>query len=124
MGIWGPRRDQIPGLGVKDGQYLSTKSEGGSKSPLKAALYTGVAYVFTVTLLVFPYFLFASPYAALALALANALVVIALFTFFMAVVRDLEYRRTLLEMAVISMGVAFLSFLIGLLLRTALGIEA
>lgn len=111
-------------LSMAASEYLSTKSEGGSKSPLKAALYTGAAYVFTVTLLVFPYFLFSSPYAALALALANALVVIVLFTFFMAVVRDLGYRRTLAEMAAISMGVAFLSFLIGLLLRTALGVEA
>lgn len=80
--------------------------------------------MFTVILLVFPFFLFSSPYAALGLALADALVVIAAFTFFMAVVRDLGYRRTLVEMVAISMGVALLSFLIGWLLRVALGIEA
>lgn len=111
-------------LSMAASEYLSAKSERGPKAPLRAALYTGVAYVFTVVLLVFPFFVFSSPYAALGLALADALVVIAAFTFFMAVVRDLRYRRTLVEMVAISMGVALVSFLIGWLLRTALGIEA
>ncbi|MDD5453039.1 MAG: VIT1/CCC1 transporter family protein [Candidatus Bipolaricaulis sp.] len=111
-------------LSMAASEYLSAKSERGPKAPLRAALYTGIAYVFTVVLLVFPFFLFSSPYAALGLALADALVVIAAFTFFMAVVRDLRYRRTLVEMVAISMGVALVSFLIGWLLRTALGIEA
>ena len=48
-------------------EYLSTKSEGGPKVSLKAILYTRIAYVITVTLLVFPYFLLGSPYALLGL---------------------------------------------------------
>jgi VIT1/CCC1 family predicted Fe2+/Mn2+ transporter len=36
-------------------EYLSQKSEGGELSPTKSALYTGVAYIFTVLFLVLPY---------------------------------------------------------------------
>ncbi len=39
-------------------EYLSTRSEETSKHPVRAAIYTGIAYIVTVTLLVLPYLLF------------------------------------------------------------------
>ena len=60
-------------LSMTASEYLSTKSEETVKSPARAALYTGVAYI---------------------------------------------------EMSGLSMGAAGLSFLIGYLVRTFLGVEA
>ena len=110
-------------LSMAASEYLSTKSEGGAKSPLRAAIYTGIAYIVTVGLLVFPYFVLGNVYTALGLSLLDGLLVVGTFTFFMAVVRGLPYRRTLFEMATIGLGVATISFLIGWLLRTLLGVE-
>ena len=39
-------------------EYLSTRSEDTSKQPVRAAIYTGIAYIITVALLVLPYLLF------------------------------------------------------------------
>ena len=110
-------------LSMAASEYLSTKSEGGAKSPFRAAVYTGVAYIVTVALLVFPFFILENAYLALGLCLLDGLLVVGAFTFFMSVVRGLPYRKTLIEMAAIGLGVAGISFLIGWLLRSALGIE-
>ena len=103
-------------LSMAASEYLSQKSEGGEK-PLKAAFYTGLAYIFAVVLLVVPYFLFSSYLTALALTLFDALIIILLFTFFIAVVKEKKFSRLFLEMSAISFGVAFISFLIGILAR-------
>ncbi len=109
-------------LSMAASEYLSTKSEG-LKNPLKAAFYTGVAYIVTVVLLVLPFFILSSYYIALMLTLAAALSVIFLFTFFVSVVKELSFGKTFLEMALISLGVAFLSFLVGILVRKVFNIE-
>ncbi len=51
-------------LSMAASEYLSTKAEGMGKDPLKAALYTGIAYILTVLLLIAPYLLFANYYLA------------------------------------------------------------
>ena len=103
-------------------EYLSTKSEESEQDPLKACLYTGVAYVLTVMLLIFPYFVFQSYYASLALTLAMAVLVILLFTFYISVARDTPFRERFLEMALVSLGVAALSFAIGYVVQEVLGV--
>jgi len=110
-------------LSMAASEYLSTKSEGEGRDPIRASFYTGVAYVITVLLLVVPYFIFKSYYAALALTVFNALVVISVFTFFVSVVKETSFRRTWAEMAFISLGVAVASFVIGLIARKVLGVE-
>ncbi|MBC7236229.1 MAG: VIT1/CCC1 transporter family protein [Chloroflexi bacterium] len=110
-------------LSMAASEYLSTKSEGGRQDPLKASLYTGVAYVFTVILLIAPFFIFDHFLAAIALTLINALIIILVFTFYISVARDLDFRHRFLEMAAISFGVAALSFGIGFAVREVLGIE-
>jgi len=42
-------------LSMAASEYLSTKSEETAREPFKAALYTGIAYVLTVVLLILPY---------------------------------------------------------------------
>ena len=45
------------------------------------------------------------------------------FSFYYAVVKDISFRSRFLEMVTISMGVAVLSFVIGLAVRFLLGIN-
>ncbi|MEJ5229609.1 MAG: VIT1/CCC1 transporter family protein [Pseudothermotoga sp.] len=110
-------------LSMSASDYLSRKSEGGEKKPFKSALYTGVAYIFTVFFLTFPYLVFKNPFFALSLTVINAVFVIFIFTFFVSVVRNESFKKSFLEMFFISMGVTAVSFLIGLLVRKFLGIE-
>ena len=110
-------------LSMAASEYLSKKADPAEKHPLKAAIYTGVAYLITVALLLLPYALTSSPYAALALCLFNATCIILVFTFFVSVVRREKMWPKFTEMVAISFGVAAISFLIGLGARIWLGLE-
>jgi VIT1/CCC1 family predicted Fe2+/Mn2+ transporter len=110
-------------LSMAASEYLSTKSEDTTKSPVKAALYTGTAYIVTVILLILPYLLLENYIFSLVCTLAAALIIIALFNYYIAVARDEPFKRRFLEMAGLSLGVAGLSFVVGLLARSVLGVE-
>jgi VIT1/CCC1 family predicted Fe2+/Mn2+ transporter len=110
-------------LSMGSAEYLSTKSEGGETNPLRAAMYTGIAYIITVLFLVAPYLVLSSYYLALAVTIVNAIVVILIFTFYLSVTRDLDFQARFTEMAALSLGVAGLSFLMGILVRTFLGVD-
>lgn len=104
-------------------EYLSTKSEETSKTPGRAALYTGVAYIFTVTALVLPYLLLNNYYVCLAVSLTIAVLIIAAFNYYVAVAKGEPFRRRFVEMAGLSLSIAVLSFGVGYLLRVLFGIE-
>ncbi|HOP51514.1 MAG: VIT1/CCC1 transporter family protein [Thermovirgaceae bacterium] len=110
-------------LSMGASEFLSQRSESGELNPLKAAVYTGIAYLVTVTLLVSPFFIVANVYGAMLWALINALLVILFFSYFVSVVKETPFRPAFLEMAAISFGVALVSFLIGLLARRLLPID-
>ncbi len=110
-------------LSMAASEYLSTRSEKTEKHPVRAAVYTGIAYVITVTLLVLPYLLISHYYLDLALALCTAVIIIAVFNYYLAVARDESFRARFLEMAGLSLSVAAFSFLIGYLIRQWLGVE-
>jgi len=104
-------------------EYLSTKSEGGEQNPALSALYTGIAYIFTVALLVLPYLLSSNIYVSLAWTILNAILVIAIFNYYISVARGYNFRTRFLEMTAISMGVALFSFVFGNLIRNWIGID-
>jgi VIT1/CCC1 family predicted Fe2+/Mn2+ transporter len=104
-------------------EYLSTKSEGGTRDPLKASVYTGLAYVLTVMFLIFPYLIFSNYYFCLGFAIFNAIIVIFIFTFYISVARDISFKARFFEMALISLSIAGLSFGIGFLIRKFLNID-
>lgn len=104
-------------------EYLSTKSEETEKHPVKASVYTGLAYIFTVVILITPYLIFSHYFVCLLVTLALGIGIIAMFNYYIAVAKDLDFRHRFLEMSGLSLGVAALSFLIGYLLRTFSGIE-
>ncbi|HHF56548.1 MAG TPA: rubrerythrin family protein [Thermoplasmatales archaeon] len=109
-------------LSMASSEYLSKKSEG-EKNPGKASFYTGIAYIFTVLFLVFPYFILKNYYLALLATIFDAFIVILLFTFFVAVIKDKVFHKLFLEMMGISLGIAAISFAIGWIVRSVLGIE-
>ena len=96
-----------------NGENLQEESGGAGK----AALYTGIAYVITVFLLIAPYLLFSNVTCALAAMLACALGIIAFFNFYLSVARDISFKRGFFEMASISTAVALISYAIGYLLK-------
>jgi VIT1/CCC1 family predicted Fe2+/Mn2+ transporter len=110
-------------LSMGSAEYLSTKSEAEGRNPFRAAMYTTVAYIVTVLLLVAPYLALASYYLALAVTVLVAILVILVFSFYISVTRDLDLRGRFLEMAGLSLGVAALSFVLGILVRILLHVD-
>lgn len=104
-------------------EYLSTRSEDTSKQPVRAAIYTGIAYIVTVALLVLPYLLFDNYILDLMITLSIAVVIIAVFNYYISVAKGESFRARFTEMAGLSLGVAIISFVIGYLIRQWLGIE-
>ena len=104
-------------------EYLSTRSEDTSKHPVRAAIYTGIAYIITVALLVLPYLLFENYILDLAITLTIAVVIIAVFNYYISVAKGESFRARFTEMAGLSLGVALFSFVIGYFIRQWLGIE-
>jgi len=104
-------------------EYLSTRSENTNKHPVRAAIYTGIAYISTVTLLVLPYLLFENYYLDLAIALTTAVIIIAVFNYYISVAKGESFRARFLEMAGLSLSVAAFSFVIGYFIRKWLGID-
>jgi len=110
-------------LSMAASEYLSTRSEKTSKHPVRAAIYTGIAYIVTVTLLILPYLLFENYYLDLAIALATAVLIIAVFNYYISVAKGESFRERFIEMAALSLSVAAFSFVIGYFIRKWLGIE-
>ena len=111
-------------MSMAGSEYLSRRTEESDQKPVKSAVYTGLAYIVTVLLLIFPYFVFDNVFHSLALMIGIAISVIFAFTFYMSVAREISFRHRFLEMAAISLGIAALSFFIGFLIREFLGVEA
>ncbi|MBN1996834.1 VIT1/CCC1 transporter family protein, partial [candidate division KSB1 bacterium] len=104
-------------------EYLSTKTEETSKNPIRASIYTGGAYVVTVLILILPYLVLKNYYLCLGCTMAGAVVIIALFNYYISVAKDVPFKRRFLEMAGLSLGVAAFSFLVGFLMRMFLGVD-
>lgn len=103
-------------------EYLSTKHEGGDNA-LASAVYTGLTYLGTVILLIMPFLLLSNPFLSLGITLLSAVIIIAIFNFYISVAKDTPFKQRFFEMSAISLGVSGISFLIGVLVKTFLGIE-
>ena len=110
-------------LSMAASEYLSTRSEKTSKHPVRAAIYTGIAYITTVTLLILPYLLLDNYYIDLAISLSTAVIIIAVFNYYISVAKGESFRERFIEMAGLSLSVAAFSFVIGYFIRLWLGIE-
>jgi VIT1/CCC1 family predicted Fe2+/Mn2+ transporter len=110
-------------LSMAASEYLSTRSEKTDKHPIRAAIYTGIAYISTVAILILPYLLFKNYYLDLILALTSGVIIIAIFNYYISVAQDESFKARFLEMAGVSLSVAAFSFGIGYLIRIFLGVE-
>jgi VIT1/CCC1 family predicted Fe2+/Mn2+ transporter len=110
-------------LSMAASEYLSTRSEDTGKQPVRAAVYTGIAYILTVTLLILPYLLFSNYYLDLAISLVTAVLIIAVFNYYISVAKGESFRARFVEMAALSLSVAAFSFVIGYFIRVWLGVE-
>ena len=110
-------------LSMAASEYLSTRSEVTDKHPVRAAVYTGIAYIITVTLLVMPYLLIQNYIIDLAITLIVAVLIIAAFNYYISVAKDEPFQSRFLEMAGLSLGVATFSFIIGYFIRQWLGVD-
>ncbi len=105
-------------------EYLSQRSDGdGSVSPGKSAMYTGVAYIFTVIMLVLPFFLVSHFMVALALTLVIVILIILGFNYYLCTAKELSFKKHFSEMLLLSLGVTLLSFGVGIAVKHFFGIE-
>ena len=105
-------------------EFLAARSEGRSDA-LKSCSYTGIAYLLTVIALIAPYLLLGSTQyiPALVCMLAVVVLIIAGFTYYTSVAMDQPFRSRFLEMAGISISVAVVSFIVGILAKQFLGVD-
>lgn len=113
-------------------EYLSSRSEKKESNPLIAALFTWIAYLLTVFLLVAPYLLLTpdtpvvygmEPHVlALACTLVIGMVIVATFNFYVSVVEEVSFLHRFGEMAGLLIAVSLISFGIGVLLSNWMGI--
>lgn len=110
-------------LSMASSEYLSKKSEAEGNNPVRSAIYTGIAYLGTVIILILPYLIIPNYIFALALTLAAAVLIILIFNYYLAVAKDLSFKKRFGEMALLSMSVSVISFGIGFLIRSLFGVE-
>ena len=105
-------------------EFLAARSEGRTDA-LKSCSYTGIAYLLTVIALIAPYLVFPSTafIPALLCMLAVVILIIAGFTYYTSVAQDQPFKSRFLEMAVISISVAVVSFIVGILAKRFLGVD-
>lgn len=110
-------------MSMSASEYLSTKQEETTKNPVRASVYTGIAYILTVFFLILPYLFFKNIFLCLGFVLINALIVILLFTFYISVAKELSFKKRFLEMAGLSLSIAVVNFFIGMAIRKIFGVE-
>ncbi len=111
-------------LSMTASNYLAEKANNNPHA-FKASLYTGVAYIATVAVLIIPYLVLPDDryIMALVIMLSFAILVIMLFNYYLSVAQNQPFWSRFGRMAAISLGVALISFLIGLLAKTILGVD-
>lgn len=108
-------------------EYLSARADDDPEAK-KSAIYTGVAYLITVALLVTPYMIFSNldvvgaKWYALGIMLTIVLSIIGGFNFYISVAKQLNFKKRFWEMALISLGVAAFSFVIGIVVKQFIGL--
>ena len=109
-------------LSMAASDYLSSKAEGDAQAK-KSAVYTGLAYLVTVVLLIMPFLLLTSKFLALGITLATAVLIIFCFNYYISTAKDLNFKARFFEMTFISLGVATFSFFVGYALKMVLGVD-
>ena len=105
--------------------YLAERADNNPKA-LKSSIYTGMAYLVTVALLVLPYLLFPVHLyvPAFAVMIATVILIIMFFNYYISVAKEEPFLKNFATMAGISLTVAVVSYIIGVVAKELLGIDA
>ncbi len=105
--------------------YLAERADNNPKA-LKSSIYTGMAYLITVALLVLPYLLLpAQMYIiAFAIMIATVILIIMFFNYYISVAKEEPFLKNFATMTIISLSVAVISYVIGILAKNLLGIDS
>ena len=105
--------------------YLAERADNNPKA-LKSSIYTGVAYLITVALLVLPYLLLPTNMyiMAFAIMIATVILIIMFFNYYISVAKEEPFLKNFATMAIISLSVAVISYIIGVFAKKLLGIDS
>ena len=102
--------------------YLQAKQDP-HRSPWVSAVTTGISYILSVIMLAIPYFLTKNMGSAFLFSIFVGMFLIALLTFYSAVVFDRRFLRDFLETVGLMLATAAATFLLGTFLGKAFGIR-
>lgn len=97
-------------LSMAASEYLSAK-EDKIRRPVKAATYTGIAYIIAVLILVSPYFILKNAYLSTAIMFLFVIAIIAGFTKYDSYMHKEKFSKKFIEMFAITLTVSIISFL-------------
>jgi len=111
-------------LSMAGSAYLESKENPSDEiKPLTYSLYTGGSYIITTAFLILPFFIFTSGLYAVLSMFFFALVAIITYNFYISVAKELKFLPRVIEMCVITFGVAIISFGIGFLVKHYFGLD-
>lgn len=111
-------------LSMAASNFLAENADG-NEDPVKASIYTGVAYLITVILMVLPYLLLPNDMylTAFIFMISIVILIIFLFNYYISVAKSQSFKKNFFTMAFISLGVALIAFVIGLVAKRLLGVD-
>lgn len=124
VGVTGLIMGVAAALSMAGSAYLESKEN--PIQDVKAviySLYTGISYIITTALLVFPFFICDSIAIAIFWMFTGAMFAILLYNFYISVAKDLSFWKRVREMSIITFGVAIISFCIGYFVKYFFGIN-
>ena len=104
-------------------EYLSKRAEEKNSDAITSSLYTGIAYIVTVFILILPYLLLDNYFICLGFTLVLAILIILFFNYYIAIAKDLNFKKRFVEMAALSLGVAAFTFGISFFVRMFFGVD-
>ncbi|MCL4371870.1 VIT1/CCC1 family protein [Candidatus Marsarchaeota archaeon] len=120
-------------LSMAAGAYISSKSERVMQEsleetstiyvlPTNEAYYTGIFYFAGALVATYPFILGFSGYAGIAISVVSVAIVLSIASSMIALISDTSIKRRVGEMLVLSLGTAFVTALIGFIVRVVFGI--
>jgi len=122
VGIAGLITGVAASLSMAASEYLSQVADK-KPNPIKASVYTLIAYFVVVLALVLPYFFIANAVTAFMVTVGIGLLVVVYYAAFASVIHEKSFGGTFLQMLLVVLGVSLISFGIGEIARRVFGIS-
>lgn len=109
-------------ISMASAAYLQAK-QGFKGSPFIAAGYTGASYFLSTLVLAVPYFLTSTVFTAMVSSITLCVLIIASVSWYNSILTGSNFKKDFAELAGIMFATAIILFIIGLLIRSAFGIN-